>query len=287
MNASPESGQPDRTRKGDPGVSRERTALNPDELRALFGSKPKARMPKGRERRRRPAKTPHAGWKTNQLILALSRAGWGELAGHDARGLRAVLDAVAAKIVDHRMGRAFSTIPEIAAAAGYGHTWTQIKLTELDEIGFIDWRRGGLKPGRGHGRERSFFIVNRHALVEAIAAAKALRGPVITEHVAECIRRLREQRLKWLRARYAKRKPRSEQDPPTGSHSLRTSGESVREPSPEGASDYFKQLHASGPAPDECEHGYASALSCAWCKKQPHGAGSAGAQTMRGGAARG
>jgi hypothetical protein len=100
--------------------------------------------------------------------------------------------------------------------------------------------------------------------------------------------RLREQRAKWLRARYEKRTRRSVQDPPTEDHSLRSSEESAPdvppgapEPPPDDPGSYFKQLHAAAEAATECEHGYTSTRACPWCKTQTNGTGSAGGAAPR------
>lgn len=160
-----------------------------------------------------PQKQPHAGWKTSALVLALARAGWGELAGADARGVRGVLTAVASHIVDHRTGAGFSSIPAVAAAAGYSHNWTQQKLWDLEAITVVSWRRGTMRRGRGKGKEKSYFQVDRRVLVELILAARVTRDRDIKAHVAESIRRLREQREKWRQRRADQRSRRSGTSP--------------------------------------------------------------------------
>lgn len=139
-------------------------------------------------------------WKTWQLVDKLARLGWGPLDGRPWKGLRAVLRAVAAR-VDYRSGAGRTTVEQIAAAAGYSPRWTRQALTELEDMGLIEWVRGGVQYGKP---VPSLIRLVKSALVDLIAQAQPMRAAKVAADAAETRRRLA--RLHTIRMVRGKRK---------------------------------------------------------------------------------
>lgn len=128
------------------------------------------------------AKTPNAYWKVEALIRSLSHAGWGEeLQGRQWQGVRTTLYALAAQ-VDSRSGTGLATAEQVADCAGLSARWTRRCLNVLEDLGIIEWVRGGIRAGK---TLPSRFCIIKQSLVERIKQARLSHA----ERVAERKRR--------------------------------------------------------------------------------------------------
>lgn len=139
-------------------------------------------------------------WKTWQLVDKLARLGWGPLDGREWKGLRAVLRAVAVR-VDYRTGVGRATVEQIAAAACYGQRWTRQALTDLEDLGLIEWVRGGVQYGKP---VPSLIRLSKAALVELIAQAEPMRAAKVAADAVAT--RARLARIHTIRMVKGKRK---------------------------------------------------------------------------------
>jgi hypothetical protein len=138
-------------------------------------------------------------------MTSLARAGWGELAAPEWRGVRAITRALV-DVLDHRGGQGETTVAEVAAAAGYGHRWTRRCMTILEDLGVITWHRGGIVEG---APSRSVVRIAKRALVSLIVAARPLRDEAIAATRAATLERIRDARLRWIVEPRERRKRRS------------------------------------------------------------------------------
>lgn len=81
------------------------------------------------------------------LLAALEDAGWGNLAGTEFRGVRGVLAALT-RTLDPKTAQGKATAWQIAERAGYTERWTRRCLQVLEELGLIEWDRGGVVAGK-------------------------------------------------------------------------------------------------------------------------------------------
>lgn len=91
------------------------------------------------------ALTAHA--PTRDILTSLARAGWGDLAGSEHKGTRAMLRALV-DLLPYGSGEGLVTAPQIADASGYSERWVRSRLVKLERLGLILWRRGGVVAGR-------------------------------------------------------------------------------------------------------------------------------------------
>lgn len=116
--------------------------------------------------------TPTAYWLTPSLLRSLSRAGWGSLAGRENQGVRSVLRAVADFLPDKSAAGRVTAL-QIAAAAGLSERWTRRCLNILEDLGLIEWYRGGIYNGRA---EPSFMRIVKQKLADLIPVARKKRN---------------------------------------------------------------------------------------------------------------
>ena len=114
--------------------------------------------------------TSHA--PTPALVRSLARAGWGELGGHAMRGRRTVLDALVKGFINDKTGSGQATEYQLSQASQYSVRWVRTCLNSLEDLGVIEWTRGGRRRGRGIP---SFFRVVKTRLVELIKAARVTK----------------------------------------------------------------------------------------------------------------
>lgn len=85
------------------------------------------------------------------LVSALRRAGWGPIAAPEYRPARAILDALSSNSRWAGMDRAGTvviTAAQLADAAGYSLRHLRRWMPILEDIGLIEWHRGGVVEGR-------------------------------------------------------------------------------------------------------------------------------------------
>lgn len=90
---------------------------------------------------------PTAAWPADRLLLTLQRRGWGPDLDDVQPGLRTVLHALVS-LLPHKSGQGTITAHQVADAAHLSVRWTRHCLVELEDLGFIVWRRGWLEAGR-------------------------------------------------------------------------------------------------------------------------------------------
>lgn len=143
-----------------------------------------------------------ARWPLHLLIDTLKRQGWGPLAGTPWKGLRAVLQGLAARL-PYGSAQGNTTIEQIASAAGYGLRWTRRMLTELENLGLITWVRGGVRYGQP---VPSWFRIDKHMLADLVEAAREQRTADMIAWAART--RTRLEHIRTIRMVKGRRQPR-------------------------------------------------------------------------------
>lgn len=138
----------------------------------------------------KPKPTPTAYWLTPALLRSLSRAGWGSLAGRENQGVRSVLRAVADFLPDKSAAGRVTAL-QIAEAAGLSERWTRRCLNILEDLGIIEWYRGGIYNGRA---EPSFMRIVKQKLADLIPAARKKRNERAEEYRRETALRISQLR---------------------------------------------------------------------------------------------
>jgi len=105
------------------------------------------------------------------LLLSLRRAGWGDLTGREWQGLRSTLDGLAS-LLPHGSGQGWATAEQVATSAGLSSRWVRTRLAQLEAMGVIEWRRGGIVAGKP---APSWFRIAKAVLVELIRAARPMK----------------------------------------------------------------------------------------------------------------
>ncbi|MDO4243540.1 MAG: hypothetical protein Q4C85_07255 [Actinomyces sp.] len=147
-------------------------------------------------------RTATARWPLYLLLDTLKRQGWGPLAGSPWKGLRAVLQGLAARL-PYGAAEGSTTIEQVAAAAGYGLRWTRRMLTELEDLGVITWVRGGVRYGQP---VPSWFRIDKHMLAQLVQAAREQRTADMIAWAAQT--RARLERVRSIRMVKGRRRPR-------------------------------------------------------------------------------
>ncbi|MEV0890303.1 hypothetical protein [Promicromonospora sp. NPDC050262] len=149
-----------------------------------------------------PRPAPSAGHRTFDLVVALSNAGWGELAGREMQGVRSTLHALVAAL-PYGSGAGKATAYDVASRAGLSLKWTARCLHMLEDLGVIEWTRGGItieSASRRQGRPGWFRIVKRR-LVELVMLARPLNDEKTRAYRAETLERIRSIKTKYTRTR--------------------------------------------------------------------------------------
>lgn len=105
------------------------------------------------------------------LVRSLARAGWGDLAPMEYRGVRTVLRALGDTLPD-RAAEGTCTIPQIAQRACLSERWTARCLAVLEDAGLIVWTRGGVVAGTP---VPSVIRVVKRAVLALVEAARPMR----------------------------------------------------------------------------------------------------------------
>lgn len=160
------------------------------------------------------ALTAHA--PTRDILTSLARAGWGDLAGSEHKGTRAMLRALV-DLLPYGSGEGLVTAPQIADASGYSERWVRSRLVELERLGLILWRRGGVVAGRcipSHVR------IVKGAVLALIGVARSVKDAVLSARRALTGRRVEHLRFVMGRRRSLIRNSVQASSPSRGS--LRT-----------------------------------------------------------------
>lgn len=129
-------------------------------------------MSKSKQKQKAKDWVPTSHAPTPALVRSLARAGWGELGGHAMRGRRTVLDALVKGFINDKTGSGQATEYQLSQASQYSIRWVRTCLNSLEDLGVIEWTRGGRRRGRGIP---SFFRVVKTRLVELIKAARVTK----------------------------------------------------------------------------------------------------------------
>lgn len=108
----------------------------------------------------------------HSLVDSLARAEWGPLAGAEWRSSRVVLETLSRIAWEQKTSRSaavLTTAGQISQRAAYSERWTRVTLQVLEEIGVLEWHRGGIIEGTPRP---SVFKVIKSKLVELILCAR-------------------------------------------------------------------------------------------------------------------
>lgn len=144
-----------------------------------------------------------AGAPLPVLMNALERAGWGDLAGADLRGVRVVLGALSRKAAPVTAIVDTITAEQLAAAAGYSIGWTRTRLHWLEDLGILTWTRGGVVDGRP---TPSRMRLDKRALLGLVAIARDLRDVALAALREQTRARIAGLRALDIRSRTHKRR---------------------------------------------------------------------------------
>lgn len=120
------------------------------------------------------------------ILDALARAGWAELDGRAAQGVRSVLRALGA-LLPHRSATGLVTACQIADAAGLRPRQTRSNLHVLEDAGIIVWTRGGIRDGRP---VPGVIKVVKKRLIELLRRARRDLPARLKKRATETARRL-------------------------------------------------------------------------------------------------
>jgi hypothetical protein len=185
-------------------------------------SRTKPRRPSGRPKTYgKPWTTlppdPKHFWETRDLMTSLANSGWGELSGRAMQGVRSTLHALVATL-PYGSGAGRATAYDVAMRAGLSLRWTARCLHLLEDLGLIEWTRGGItieSASRRQGRPGWFRIV-RTRLVELVLLARPINDENVRAYRAATLERIRSIKTKYVRTRLLNktrgkaRMPRSE-----------------------------------------------------------------------------
>lgn len=132
---------------------------------------------------------------TPALLTSLQRAGWGDLAGREWQGVRTTLHALVARL-PYGSGQGFTTVEQVAASAGLSRRWVARCMDLLEQLGVIEWTRGGVYKGEPRP---SWVRIVKRTLIDLIKAARPLRTLAEREHAATT--RARISHLRWVKGR--------------------------------------------------------------------------------------
>jgi hypothetical protein len=143
-----------------------------------------------------------AGTSSHVLIAALRRAGWGNLAGPEFRGVTGVLETLTL-MLDPKSGQGRATAPQIAEQSRYTERWVRRCLHVLEDLELIEWQRGGIADGKP---VPSWFRISKRALLILVSIARTGEADRRAERDAATRERVAKYRLKRT-GRGRKRRP--------------------------------------------------------------------------------
>src|SRR5262245_49949749 len=138
-----------------------------------------------------------AGAPLAYLVTKLATYGWGELRGRDLAAVRSVLLHLGL-MLDGGSGTGTATVEQVAAKAGVSVGWTRTRLQILEELGLLEWRRGGIDRGVP---VPSWFRVDKTYLAQLVNIAQDVRQADLADLRAAFAARLATLRKKtqWFR----------------------------------------------------------------------------------------
>lgn len=161
-----------------------------------------------------PAPSPRA--ETYYLMTSLANAGWGELQGRSMQGVRSTLHALVAAL-PYGSAAGKGTAYDIASRAGLSLKWTTRCLHMLEDLGVIEWTRGGIDINNAKDRKGrpGWFRIIKRRLVELVMLARPLNDEKTRAYRAETLERIRSIKTRYTRTRLRNRTrgthlPRSE-----------------------------------------------------------------------------
>lgn len=107
------------------------------------------------------------------LLDHLADAGWGRLAGRAMRGRRTVLEVLVRQL-GPLPGEGTTSVTQVALWAAYTVRHTRTCLKHLEQMGLVEWRRGGW---RGEQHKQGWMRVDSGTLIEFVTAAEAAQRP--------------------------------------------------------------------------------------------------------------
>lgn len=149
---------------------------------------------------------PSAHAKTPLLLTSLANAGWGELSGRDMQGVRSTLHALV-HALPYGSAAGKATAYDIASRAGLSLKWTTRCLHLLEDLGVVEWTRGGIDINNARerkGRPGWFRIIKRR-VVELVMLARPLNDEKTRAYRAETLERIRSIKTRYTRTRLMNR----------------------------------------------------------------------------------
>lgn len=211
----------------------------------------------------------------HSLVDTLARAEWGPLSGAEWRSARTILHTLSRIAWEQKTSRSaavLTTAGQISQRAAYSERWTRVTLQVLEEIGVLEWHRGGIIEG---APRPSVFKVIKSKLVELILCARLSHDAADERRRVATRIRLAQLRKLRIPPQYPKRSSPcgSEFDPPplTGEDGSPSDLPSTITDSPHEKED---EMTSTQPAyvrylARECHHSGASAgdpMTCPQCK---------------------
>lgn len=155
----------------------------------------------------RPVEQPpeiQAGAPLGVILTALSKVGWGPLAGHYYGATRGILMALAALL--GASGQGYVTAAQVADSAGFSERWVRRKLAELEDSGLVVWDRGGVRAGRPTA---GYLRVSKVALADMVNRAREAGNPKALARARETAARIAAAGLRWTKSKRGVRSSQS------------------------------------------------------------------------------
>jgi len=152
---------------------------------------------------------PSAGWSAPSLMTSLANSGWGELHGRSMQGVRTTLQALV-NVLPFGSAKGRATVYDVAERAGLSPKWVARCLRVLEELGVIEWTRGGItveSASKRYGTPGWIKVVKRR-LVDLIIAARPLNDERYAEHRAATLARIAEIKTKYTRTKIKNQRSR-------------------------------------------------------------------------------
>ncbi|WP_036967856.1 hypothetical protein [Promicromonospora kroppenstedtii] len=153
---------------------------------------------------------------TPHLMTSLANAGWGELSGRAMQGVRSTLHALV-HALPYGSAAGKATAYDIAGRAGLSLKWTTRCLHLLEDLGVLEWTRGGIDINNASDRKGrpGWFRIVKTRLVELVMLARPINDEKVRAYRAETLERIRSIKTRYTRTRLrnqtrGKHLPRSE-----------------------------------------------------------------------------